>query len=111
MISFFKDIEKNEMNDNYSYSKIAALLIHTAKIDEAYKEKEENIIRVQQTWKLLGIKEDWRILKASDIQLDMNSSEEMLAFRDLLSERERLAIDPVQDRLNRSATWWSNMNA
>jgi len=45
MISFFKDIEKNEMNDNYSYSKIAALLIHTAKIDEAYKEKEENIIR------------------------------------------------------------------
>ena len=45
MISLFKDIEKNEMNDNYSYSKIAALLIHTAKIDEAYKEKEENIIR------------------------------------------------------------------
>ena len=33
------------MNDNYSYSKIAALLIHTAKIDEAYDEKEKDIIK------------------------------------------------------------------
>ena len=45
MISFFKNKEKNEMNDNYSYSKIAALLIHTAKIDEAYDDKEQNIIK------------------------------------------------------------------
>ena len=45
MISFFKNKEKNEVNDNYSYSKIAALLIHTAKIDEAYDEKEKNIIK------------------------------------------------------------------
>ena len=45
MISFFKNKEKNEVNDTYSYSKIAALLIHAAKIDEAYDEKEENIIK------------------------------------------------------------------
>ena len=45
MISFFKNKEKNEMHDNYSYSKIAALLIHTAKIDEAYDEKEKDIIK------------------------------------------------------------------
>ena len=45
MISFFKDKEKNEVNDSNSYSKIAALLIHTAKIDEAYDEKEINIIK------------------------------------------------------------------
>ena len=45
MISLFKDKEKNEVNDAYSYSKIAALLIHTAKIDEAYDEKERNIIK------------------------------------------------------------------
>ena len=44
MISFFKDKEKNEVNDNYSYSKIAALLIHTAKIDGAYDKKEKDII-------------------------------------------------------------------
>jgi len=45
MISFFKNKEKNEMNDNYSYSKIAALLIHTAKIDESYDDKEKDIIK------------------------------------------------------------------
>ena len=45
MISFFKNKEKNEVNDNYSYSKIAALLIYTAKIDEAYDEKEKDIIK------------------------------------------------------------------
>ena len=45
MISFFKNKEKNEMNDDNSYSKIAALLIHAAKIDESYDEKERNIIK------------------------------------------------------------------
>ena len=33
------------MNNDTSYSKIAALLIHAAKIDEAYDEKERNIIK------------------------------------------------------------------
>jgi len=45
MISFFKNNKKKEMNNGYSYSKIAALLIHTAKIDETYDEKEKNIIK------------------------------------------------------------------
>jgi len=45
MISFFKNKEKNEVGDSYSYTKIAALLIHTAKIDEAYEEKERDIIK------------------------------------------------------------------
>ena len=45
MISFFKDNKKKELNNGYSYSKIAALLIHTAKIDENYDEKEKNIIK------------------------------------------------------------------
>ena len=44
MISFFKNEEKNESQDN-SYSKIAALLIHAAKIDEVYEKKEEDIIK------------------------------------------------------------------
>ena len=44
MISFFKN-KVNNVNDNYSYSKIAALLIHTAKIDKAYEEKEKDIIK------------------------------------------------------------------
>ena len=45
MIGFYKNREKSEVNDNYSYSKIAALLIHAAKIDEAYEEKEKDIIK------------------------------------------------------------------
>jgi uncharacterized tellurite resistance protein B-like protein len=44
MVSFFKNKEKNEPQDS-CYFKIAALLIHAAKIDEAYEKKEEDIIR------------------------------------------------------------------
>ena len=40
---FFKDKKKNKNNDNLK--KIAALLIHTAKIDEDYSIKEEKIIK------------------------------------------------------------------
>ena len=45
MVSFFKNKEKNEVDDKYSYSKIAALLIHAAKIDQAFEEKERDIIK------------------------------------------------------------------
>ena len=47
MISFFKNKEKkkNILNDDKSYSNIAALLIHVAKIDENYEDKEEEIIK------------------------------------------------------------------
>ena len=47
MISFFKNKEKEEdtVNDDKSYSNIAALLIHVAKIDENYEDKEKKIIR------------------------------------------------------------------
>jgi len=33
------------VNGNYSYFKIAALLIHAAKIDETYEKKEKDIIK------------------------------------------------------------------
>tara|TARA_B100001093_G_C26352717_1_gene810970 strand:+ start:226 stop:645 length:420 start_codon:yes stop_codon:yes gene_type:complete len=42
MINFFKDKEKN---DNSSLTKIASLLIHAAKIDEAYTDEEKEIIK------------------------------------------------------------------
>ena len=47
MISFFKNKEKEKdaMNNYKSYSNIAALLIHVAKIDENYEDKEKEIIR------------------------------------------------------------------
>ena len=45
MISFFKNKEKNELNDDKSYSNIAALLIHAAKIDENYEEKKKKLLK------------------------------------------------------------------
>ena len=45
MINFFKDKEQDIENNEKSYSKIAALLIHAAKIDENYEEKEKEIIK------------------------------------------------------------------
>ena len=47
MINFFKNKEKEEdtVNNDKSYSNIAALLIHVAKIDENYEDKEKEIIR------------------------------------------------------------------
>ena len=45
MISFFKNKEKNKVDNDKSYSNIAALLIHVAKIDNNYEDKEKEIIK------------------------------------------------------------------
>ena len=45
MINFFKKKEKSSIGNNKSYSKIASLLIHAAKIDEIYEEAEKEIIK------------------------------------------------------------------
>ena len=47
MISFFKNKEKEKdtVNNDKYYSNIAALLIHVAKIDKNYEDKEKEIIK------------------------------------------------------------------
>jgi len=45
MISFFKNKEKKTVINDKSYSNIAALLIHVAKIDKNYEDKEKDIIK------------------------------------------------------------------
>ena len=45
MINFFKNNNKDKTNNDNSYYNIAALLIHAAKIDENYEEKEKEIIK------------------------------------------------------------------
>ena len=45
MIKFFKNKNRNKNDMNSSLIKITALLIHAAKIDENYTEKERKIIR------------------------------------------------------------------
>ena len=45
MIDLFGNKGKSNTNINESFSKIASLLIHAAKIDENYTEKEKEIIK------------------------------------------------------------------
>ena len=45
MINFFKNRDKDKVNDDKSYCNIAALLIHVAKIDKNYEDKEKEIIK------------------------------------------------------------------
>ena len=45
MINIFKKNKDQEVNNNKKYINIAALLIHVAKIDEQYTEKEKKIIK------------------------------------------------------------------
>ena len=56
MFDIFKDKKEKKLNDDDKYIKSAALLIHAAKIDENYTDKEKSIIK--KTLIQLGVKED-----------------------------------------------------
>ena len=45
MINLFKNKKKNIITNNDFLSKVASLLIHAAKIDEIYTDKEKDIIK------------------------------------------------------------------
>ena len=45
MFNLFNNNKEDQKNDYQSYSKVAALLIHAAKIDGSYTEEEEEIIK------------------------------------------------------------------
>ena len=73
MINFFKNKEKSEVNNDKSYSNIAALLIYAAKIDENYDDKEKEIIK--KTLIELGVENsnvDKLISKAEVIEENSN---------------------------------------
>ena len=56
MFDIFKDKKEKKLSDDDKYIKSAALLIHAAKIDENYTEKEKSIIK--KTLIELGVKGD-----------------------------------------------------
>ena len=60
MFDIFKDKKEKKLNDDDKYIKSAALLIHAAKIDENYTEKEKSIIK--KTLIELGVKEDLSLI-------------------------------------------------
>jgi uncharacterized tellurite resistance protein B-like protein len=80
MISFFKNKEKEKsiLSDNKSYSNIAALLIHVAKIDENYDDKEKEIIK--KTLIELGVKNSNVDKLISDALVIEKNSNQILNF-------------------------------
>ena len=100
MISFFKNKEKEKdtVNNDKSYSNIAALLIHVAKIDKNYEDKEKEIIR--KTLIELGASSsniDKLILDASIIEENSNQ---------ILSFTKEVKNAPESDKIRIVESLW-----
>ena len=93
---FFK---KEEIKNNNFITKVCALLIHAAKIDENYTDKEEEIIK--KTLKELGV-EDESISKTIDVAkiIEENSNQ----ILDFTREVKNL---PEQDKIKIIEALWS----
>ena len=87
---FFK---KDEIKNNNFLTKVSALLIHAAKIDENYTDKEEEIIK--KTLNELGV-EDKNISKTiEEAKIIEESSNQILDYTKevkSLSEKEKIKI-------------------
>ena len=93
---FFK---KDEIKNNNFLTKVCALLIHAAKIDENYTDKEEEIIK--KTLNELGV-EDENISKTiEDAKIIEESSNQILDFT-----REVKNL-PEQDKIKIVEALWS----
>ena len=107
MINFFKNKEKIISKDNDSLCKIAALLIHAAKIDENYEETEKDIIK--KTLIELGAEKsniDDIISKATTIEENSNQ---------ILDFTSEIKNSPESDKIKIIESLWkiiySNNNA
>ncbi|MDC1163269.1 TerB family tellurite resistance protein [Candidatus Pelagibacter sp.] len=107
MINFFKNKEKKISGDNDSLCKIAALLIHAAKIDENYEETEKDIIK--KTLIELGAEKsniDDIISKATTIEENSNQ---------ILDFTREIKNSPESDKIKIIESLWkiiySNNNA
>ena len=107
MINFFKNKEKTISGDNDSLCKIAALLIHAAKIDENYEETEKDIIK--KTLIELGAEKssiDDIISKATTIEENSNQ---------ILDFTSEIKNSPESDKIKIIESLWkiiySNNNA
>jgi|TARA_B100000767_G_C19463762_1_gene409169 uncharacterized tellurite resistance protein B-like protein len=92
MINFFKNKDSNEFNNN-SFSKIAALLIHAAKIDENYTDKEKDIIK--KTLIEMGIEKSNLDKIINDATIIEENSNQILDFtREIknISENDKIKI-------------------
>ena len=93
---FFK---KKEIKNNNFFAKVCALLIHAAKIDESYTDKEEEIIK--KTLSGLGI-EDENISKTiEEAKIIEENSNQILDFT------QEVKSLPEQDKIKIVEALWS----
>ena len=78
MFDIFKKKKEQKFNDDSKLTKSAALLIHAAKIDENYTEKEKLIIK--KTLIELGIKKDRLDKLYNDAETIEKNSNQILDF-------------------------------
>ena len=93
---FFK---KEEIKNNNFLTKVCALLIHAAKIDENYKDKEEEIIK--KTLNELGLENDNISKTIEEAKIIEKSSNQILDFT-----REVKNL-PELDKIKIVETLWS----
>ena len=98
MISFFKNKGKNIVNDDRSYSNIAALLIHVAKIDKNYEDKEKEIIK--KTLIELGAASSSVDKLISDASIIEENSNQILNFT------REVKNAPVSDKIRIIESLW-----
>ena len=87
---FFK---KKEIKNNNFHTKVCALLIHAAKIDENYTSEEEKIIR--KTLKTLGLEKEEILKTIREAKKIEENSNQILDFtREVknLSEQDKIKI-------------------
>ncbi len=92
---FFK---KEEIKNNF-LTKVCALLIHAAKIDENYTDKEEEIIK--KTLNELGIKDEKISITIEEAKIIEENSNQILDFT-----REVKGL-PEQDKIKIVEALWS----
>ena len=93
---FFK---KEEIKNNNFLTKVCALLIHAARIDENYTEKEEEIIK--KTLNELGIKNENMSKTIEEAKIIEENSNQILDFT-----REVKGL-PEQDKIKIIEALWS----
>ena len=95
MFDIFKNNKKELNKDSNLYVNIGALLIHVAKIDENYSEKEKKIIK--KTLLELGLKEDVldSVFKKSE-ETEKNSNQILEFTKEVKNKDEEFKIKIVE---------------
>ena len=95
MFDIFKNNKKNVIKDNNLYINVGALLIHVAKIDENYSEKEREIIR--KTLLELGLTKDAldSVFKKSE-ETEKNSNQILAFTKEVKNKDEEFKIKIVK---------------